>query len=632
MKSPKEILQEYWGYDAFRPIQEDIILSVLKGKDTLAVLPTGGGKSICFQVPALLMNGTCLVISPLIALMLDQVEKLNALGIPSRAIYTGMSTGEIEDIMIACEEGDIKFLYISPERLISEKFLDRLQDFPIALLAIDEAHCISQWGYDFRPAYLHISEIKPLLKKIPTIALTASATNKVKDDIVEKLKLQQPAIFFGSFKRENLSYHVSLADDKINALINILRKQKGSSIVYCKTRKKTKEISDLLNQFQFNTDFYHAGLTQDQRNEKQRSWLKGETKCMICTNAFGMGIDKPDVRLVVHMDVPDCLENYYQEAGRAGRDGAYAEAILLFRKQELEELKTLPDQKFPSITVIRKIYRALCNHFQLPTGVGSGTWFDFDIQSFTLSFNLNLYEVLYSLEVLKQEELLTYQDQVFTPSTVYFSTDRTTLETFEKQFPDLEPLIKMLLRTYGGIFDHATKINERQISWLLKSDIQKVKSSLKTLHKFGIIDYRPAKENAQIHFLHDRFVSDELNIDYENYQSRKREYTIRIEKIIGYVQANSCRASFISSYFGDDKNYVCGICDICIKKQEKHFQDERSEDLIKKIKNILNDHPKSLNEISQSLECVPEKLKNVLRFLEEEGVVQMNLNGTYEMK
>ncbi|NBO49278.1 MAG: RecQ family ATP-dependent DNA helicase, partial [Chitinophagia bacterium] len=570
--TPREVLKKYWGYDSFRPLQEQIIQSIVDGKDTLAILPTGGGKSICFQVPALLSKGTCLVVSPLIALMQDQVERLNKMHIAAKAITTGLSLSEIDEIMDACEENELKFLYISPERLGNKRFLDN----------------------------------------VPIIALTASATPKVKIDIADKLQLHQPSIFFGSFKRENLAYKNIQTEDKINTLIQLIKHASGSSIVYCKTRRRAKEFSDLLNQFQLKADFYHAGLTQEQRSEKQQDWIAGITPCIVCTNAFGMGIDKPDVRLVVHMDVPDCLENYYQEAGRAGRDEQYAEAVLLFRKQELEELRLLPETKFPSIATIRKVYKALGNYCQLPSGSGKGMNFDFDMQLFLNSFKVSLNEVLYSLETLKQEGIIHYQDQVFSPSTVVFLSDRTSLESFEKEYPALEPLIKLLLRTYGGIFDVAIKINEKQLAWLLKTDITYVKTDLMKLHQKGIIEYLAAKETTQIVFLEDRIVSEELHINYPLYQERKKEYTNRIEKMIYYTESLECRSIVLSNYFGDTNNVACGKCDFCLSTNKSATDKKVIFELTKKIKKELQSHERTIAELELILGIEKSVIKESL--------------------
>lgn len=630
--TPEEILQQYWGYDQFRPLQKDIIQAVLNGKDTLAIMPTGGGKSICFQVPALIKDGTCLVISPLIALMMDQVQKLNKLGISAKAIHTGLSSDEIEDIITLCEEGDLKFLYVSPERLKSNRFLERLEDMPISMLAVDEAHCISQWGYDFRPAYLHIASVKYYLNNIPIIALTASATPKVKDDIAEKLNLKNPSLFFGSFARENLSYQVVQVDDKINFLRKLLAQHPGSSIVYCKTRKRTKEFSDLLQQFEFKADFYHAGLNQEQRSAKQQDWISGKIDCIVCTNAFGMGIDKPDVRLVVHMDVPDCLENYYQEAGRAGRDGKYASAVLLFRNQELEELKLLPNQRFPGIDVIRKVYKAVCNYFQLPIGSGNGKFFDFDIQAFTTAFKLNLFEVLYCLDILKQEEILTYQEQVFSPSTLMFTTEKRTLEMFEVEHENLEPLIKILLRTYGGVFDSPIRINESQIAWLLKWDISNVRESLKKLHQYGITEYHPSKESAQILFQQERIQADELQINYPHYLARKKEYSQRIDHMIKFIQSKNCRSIIISNYFGDTLPMKCGICDRCISNTKSEPSKKFISDLLKKIKIEIKKRQMSFGELMIALKQDEVIMKAAIEILEKEGQIISGVDGKFREK
>ena len=496
--TPLDILQKYWGHQQFRKSQEEIIRSVLDGKDTLAILPTGGGKSVCFQVPAMAMEGMCLVISPLIALMEDQVNKLVENNMPAAALTSGMRNKDLFEILEAAANNELKFLYVSPERLQTKSFQERLIDLPISLIAVDEAHCISQWGYDFRPSYLNIATIREKLKNIPLIALTASATEKVKKDIQEKLLMKMPQVFMTSFERKNLSYTVEKSDDKINKIVAWILKCDGSGIVYCRTRRRTKEISDLLVGHQINSAFYHAGLDQDTRKEKQEDWINGKTKIIVCTNAFGMGIDKPDVRVVIHADVPDCLENYYQEAGRAGRDGNTAHAVLLYRDAELQDLRMLPDTKFPSMEVIRKVYHALGNYLQLPTGLGRGKYFDFVIEDFIEKFKLNLNEVIYSLQALKQEQIISYLEKTFTPSTVQFLSSRNRIEAFEEIHKELEPIIKSLLRTYGGIFDGPIQINETQLAWILKRDIISIRELLTTLHQSGIIDYIP-RITANLH-------------------------------------------------------------------------------------------------------------------------------------
>ena len=392
--SPQEILKTYWGHTSFRPLQEDIINCIIEGRDALAILPTGGGKSVCFQIPAMLKEGCCLVISPLIALMEDQVQNLKDKDIPAAAIMAGMTMHETKDILSECMHGALKFLYVSPERLETRLFLEHIDDLPINLIAVDEAHCISQWGYDFRPSYLNISKIRERLPEIPMIALTASATTMVKEDLLEKLKMKKSKTFMTSFFRPNLVYTAEPCLDKINRMLDIISKVSGSGIIYCKTRRKTKEISDILQQHGIQSDFYHAGLEQESRKEKQNNWLSGNIRIMVCTNAFGMGIDKPNVRLVLHADIPDCVENYYQEAGRAGRDGKKSYAVLLFNEIEIAALKQMPDIRFPGIKIIRNVYQALANYFQVPNGLGADQYFDFDLDDFIQKFKLNLNEII----------------------------------------------------------------------------------------------------------------------------------------------------------------------------------------------------------------------------------------------
>src|SRR6185312_5437043 len=433
MTNAVAILIKYWGYDAFRPLQQEIIDSVLSGNDTLAIMPTGGGKSMCFQVPTMSKEGLCLVVSPLIALMKDQVLNLKNKGIPALSIYSGMSFTEVEKTLKNAAYGNFKFLYVSPERLETELFLEYVSIIKINLIAVDEAHCISQWGYDFRPPYLRIAALREYFPDVPVLALTASATLEVQKDICEKLlfkKNQQP--FQQSFERANLSYSAFELSSKQNKLLTILKKVAGSGIVYCKTRKRTKEIAEMLSLNGISADFYHAGLTNEERNKKQEDWINNKTRIIACTNAFGMGIDKPDVRTVVHYDVPDSLENYYQEAGRAGRDGKKSYAVLLYNSFELEDLKKQLDKKFPSNETIKKIYGDLCNFLQLPAGSGESNNYDFDINAFVKNFKLDAFVVNSVLKILEQEQLITYSEQFFQSPTVVFTIDKKGLNEFEK--------------------------------------------------------------------------------------------------------------------------------------------------------------------------------------------------------
>jgi ATP-dependent DNA helicase RecQ len=446
MDTPLSILQQYWHHDQFRPMQEEIIQSVLDGKDTLALLPTGGGKSICFQVPALITDGLCLVISPLIALMRDQVEGLLQKDIPAVALHSGLSFYEVKQILQQATHGDFKFMYLSPERLETNLFKEYLPALNISLLVVDEAHCVSQWGYDFRPPYLRIANLRDELPEVNIIALTASATPIVQDDIIEKLKFSEPAVFRQSFERPNISYSSFLVDSKINKVIEILSKVSGCSIVYCNSRRQTKEIAYLLGLEQISADYYHAGLSQEIRDQKQQAWIDNKVRVMICTNAFGMGIDKPDVRSVIHYDIPECLENYYQEAGRAGRDGKKSYAVLVYQSENLTALTVLPDRRFPPVPEIKKVYQALADYLQVPVGIGEGQYFDFDLLEFIKNFKLENLLVINTLKVLEQEGHITFSETIFLPSQVNFITSKETLNQFETSHPETEALIKCLLR------------------------------------------------------------------------------------------------------------------------------------------------------------------------------------------
>ncbi|MEO6836881.1 MAG: ATP-dependent DNA helicase RecQ [Ginsengibacter sp.] len=525
MKEPKEILKEYWGYDSFRPLQEEIINSILASQDTLALMPTGGGKSICFQVPAMINEGICLVVSPLIALIKDQVANLKKKGIPALSVYSGMSFIEVKKTLQNAAYGNFKFLYVSPERLETELFLEYLPSLKLNLIAVDESHCISQWGYDFRPSYLRIAAIREYFPKVPVLALTASATLEVQKDICEKLKFKKGALSFQqSFERPNLSYSVFELSIKQNKLLTILKKVPGCGIVYCKTRKKTKEIAEMLKMNGILADFYHAGLTNEDRNKKQEEWINNKTRIIVCTNAFGMGIDKPDVRTVVHYDVPDALENYYQEAGRAGRDGKKSYAVLLYNESEITDLKNKVSSRFPSKEIIRKIYGSLCNFLQLPSGSGEGLSFDFDINTFVKNFKLDTFTVNSVLKILEQEKLINYSEQFFSPPTIVFTTDKSLLNTFEKSYPQYEDLIKGLLRSYDGIFDFPAVINETQLSKFVSVKKENLQKSLFELKEMGIIDYVSQKEKPQIFFLHDRVKADDLFINEKNILLRKKNF------------------------------------------------------------------------------------------------------------
>ena len=630
--TPEHILKTYWGHEQFRPSQLEIISAVLNGNDTLAILPTGGGKSICFQVPAMAKEGLCLVISPLIALMEDQVNRLRDNNMSAAALTSGMRPQDQHEILEAAINNELKFLYVSPERLQTKSFVATLQELPISLIAVDEAHCISQWGYDFRPAYLNIALVRETLVDVPVIALTASATEKVKQDIQERLLMSSPTVFMTSFNRKNLSYRAEKSDDKITKIVSWIKKTPGSGIVYCRTRKRTKEISDLLNGHQIISDFYHAGLDQETRKQKQEDWIKGQTNIMVCTNAFGMGIDKANVRIVIHADVPDCLENYYQEAGRAGRDGQPAKAILLYREQELEELKTLPDIKYPSIYTIRKVYHALGNYFQLPIGAGKGEFLNFNLDDFLNKFKLNLNEVVYSLQALKQEEIISYLEKTFSPSSVQFISNRNRIESFEELHSDLEPIIKALLRTYGGIFDGPVNINETQLAWILKRDIITIKEQLLALHQSGIIEFIPKNDKPQISYLQERIKSEELQINHENYLLRKKEYAGRINSMINFTQDVTCKSMLIGNYFGDTQIQACGICDNCEEKILIKTREKNIPDVINAILTLIKEESKTIEYLKQAINADEKSIVTAIAFLKDEDKISIQHGSKIGLK
>ncbi|MEO5942211.1 MAG: ATP-dependent DNA helicase RecQ [Ferruginibacter sp.] len=610
------ILKKYWGYDTFRPLQEDIINAVLDKKDVLALLPTGGGKSICFQVPAMMMEGICLVISPLIALMKDQVENLNKRGISALAVYSGMHFMEVKKTLQNAAFGSYKFLYVSPERLETKLFLEFLPAIKPSLIAVDEAHCISQWGYDFRPPYLRIANLREQLPGVPVIALTASATGEVQNDICKKLNFTKAGIRFRqSFERPNLSYSIFQPQAKQVKLVEILKNVAGSAIVYCKSRKHTQEVSRLLMQHNISADFYHAGLSNEQRTTKQDSWIKNKTRVIVCTNAFGMGIDKPDVRVVAHYNVPDCLENYYQEAGRAGRDGKRAYAVLLHDDKETDELLSKIDLKYPEPAQIKKTYTDLMNYLQVAAGSGEGITFDFDITTFASNFKLNVLQATYCIQAMAQEDILSYNEIVFKPSLAEFIVSKNDLAEFELQHPELENIIKGLLRAYEGIFDFACSINENMLAKFIKLPAAEVTAQLKKLHQYHIINYLPVSEKPQLFLQQNRMYADDFKIDHKKIIDRKQHYRQRTEAIIAYVNnKKDCRSKIIASYFGDDNVAKCKICDNCINAAEKEMTAKLFKDLSDKIFSLLKNEPMNIETLVKSL--IPAKEKNIWKAID----------------
>ena len=639
MNAPVQILKQYWGYDSFRPLQEDIINAVLDGKDTLALLPTGGGKSICFQVPAMAKDGLCLVVSPLIALMKDQVESLKQKGIPSLAIYSGMSFLEIRKTLQNAAYGNYKFLYVSPERLETNLFLEMLPALNINLLAVDEAHCISQWGYDFRPPYLRIAILREWLPGVPVLALTASATKVVQDDICDKLKPPPPAgggtlehswtRFQQSFERLNLSYSVFNVPSKQNKLLEILKNIPGTAIVYCKSRKHTREMADLLRLHQINADYYHAGLSNDERSKKQENWISNKTRVIVSTNAFGMGIDKPDVRVVVHYDAPDCLENYYQEAGRAGRDGKRAYAVLLYNNKEIENLQQQSAIRFPKEEEIKQVYISMMNHLQVAAGSGEGISYDFDIVVFAAAFKINILTATYAIKALEQEDIISFNEVFFKPSTVVFTTNREELTDFEKQNPALEPLLKGLLRSYEGIFDFPATVYESKLAKFIQADMADLKKDLKKLNDYGIISYSVQKDKPQITLLQNRMYNDNYRINTSDYLKRKQNFEERAEAMIGYIKKSSgCRSQHIAAYFTPVKINSCGICDNCINEKVIHISTEEFKLITNHITDSTKDIAVSVEDILLNLKSIKkEKVWQVINYLLAEGKLKSDKDG-----
>ncbi|MGB4845441.1 MAG: ATP-dependent DNA helicase RecQ [Ferruginibacter sp.] len=625
-----EILKEYWGYDHFRPLQEDIINAVLDGKDTLALLPTGGGKSVCFQVPAMAKEGICLVISPLIALMKDQVEGLKQKGIPALAIYSGMSFLEIKKTLQNAAYGNYKFLYVSPERLETNMFLEFLPAMNINLLAVDEAHCVSQWGYDFRPPYMRVASLREFIPEVPVLALTASATKTVQDDICDKLifgKTQQR--FQQSFERKNLSYSVFNVPSKQNKLLEILKNVPGTAIVYCKSRKHTREIADLLRLHNINADYYHAGLNNEERNKKQENWIGNKTRVIACTNAFGMGIDKSDVRVVVHYDVPDCLENYYQEAGRAGRDGKRAYAVLLYNNKELENLIAQTDIRFPKEEEIRQIYIAIMNHLQIPAGSGEGISYDFDIAAFSTAFKINILTATYAIKALEQDGIISFNEVFFKPSTVVFTSNRDELIDFEKQNPALEPLLKGLLRSYEGIFDFPATVYETKLAKFIQVDVSDLKNDLKKLDGYGIISYSAQKDTPQLTLLQNRMYTDTYKINTADYLKRRDNFDARVKAMLGYIKKTTgCRSVHIANYFSDVKINACAICDNCINEKVIYISTEEFNTISHQINELTKQAGVPIDKIMEGLKGIKkEKIWGVINYLQSENRIKTDKEG-----
>ncbi len=612
----RQILTKYWGYTTFRPLQEDIIISVAEGKDTLALMPTGGGKSITYQVPAMAKEGICIVVTPLIALMKDQVNRLNSLEIRSMAIHSGMSGEEIDIALDNCIYGDYKFLYISPERISTRLFQTRVSRLNINLVAVDEAHCISQWGYDFRPSYLKIAGMRELIsEKVPFLALTASATLAVTEDIMKKLEFRNKNVLRTSFERKNISYLVRKVEDKGTWLINNLQKAKGSGIVYVRSRKRCREIAELMVSKGISADFYHAGLPQEMRDRKQTAWTTGATRIIVSTNAFGMGIDKAEVRFVIHWEMPDSIEEYFQESGRAGRDGKQAFAILLYSSSDKKHLEDSLRRKFPPVEKIKDIYEALCNYLRVPEGAGKDNVFDFSIQDFVSKYRLPVIETFNSLNFLQREGYIEFTEEINNPSRVHFVVGRDDLYKFQVANEAFDGFIKLLLRSYTGMFSEFVAINEDSLSKKSGLPRDTIYKFLVKLSSLNIVRYIPGKKTALVIFTEERLERKALMISPDNYIEVKDKHIFRVNKMIDYADTSTrCRSVILLDYFGEESDR-CGNCDVCRERNELDLSKYEFDIILDEIKELLTGNKFDARELVSKISQPEEKVVKVIRWL-----------------
>ena len=627
MQEIKQILIKYWGYPHFRPKQESIIQSVLDGRDTLALLPTGGGKSICYQIPGIQLGGITLVITPLIALMKDQVENLKKRNIKAVALFSGMKKPEYELALNKCTHGDTHFLYLSPERLTSNRFRDILPQLDVKLLAVDEAHCISQWGYDFRPPYLKIAEIRSMFPTVPILALTATATPEVVEDIQEKLEFGTDGQFIkDSFSRKNLIYFVSKEENKQEVLLKMARKQKGTGIVYVRNRKKTKEIADFLIKENISASYYHAGLDSRIRDKRQKEWKEGYIRIIVSTNAFGMGIDKDNVRFVLHLDLPDNPESYFQEAGRAGRDGTKAFSVILWENSDINNLKKYFELSFPPIEIIKSIYQALGNYYNLATGAGAGQTFNFDIVGFSKQYNQNPIIAFNCIKFLENQGLLVMSDAFYRPSKIRIRMEGGDLYRFQVDFPRYDNLLKYILRTYTGLFQDYVNINESQIQSTFNLSPEQLKDLFNQLVKLDVLDYIPENNKPQITFISERLAANDFYISKDVYDNRRRTALERMNAMIHYVESNNkCRSQILLSYFGEKNSKRCGFCDVCIDRNKPQLSELEFDLLVDEIKPILKETPMFIDDLVFTVETEDaDKLLNVIQWLQDNGKIKEN--------
>ena len=629
----QEVLKKYWGYDSFRSLQAEIIDSLLQGCDTLALMPTGGGKSICYQVPALMLDGICLVVSPLIALMKDQVQQLQNRGIKAACLISGTTGIEQEIVYNKCIHGSIKLLYVSPERLKQQVFIEHFRQMRVSFIAVDEAHCISQWGYDFRPSYLEIAKIRAYHPKIPMLALTATATPQVADDIRRQLMFTATSrLFKSSFQRPNLAYMVFREEDKMGRLLRIAYNVGGSGIIYVRNRRRTHEIADRLVANGISATYYHAGLEPKERDIAQRRWTQGEVRAIVATNAFGMGIDKPDVRYVVHMDIPTSIEAYFQEAGRAGRDGNKAYAVLLYNDDDLDTLQRNFESNYPTRKQIANIYRAICNYYQLPIGSGTDCQFDFDFEALCSTYRFNVMEFFSAARFLEKEGLLSLPELDESQSRLYIPLSREDVYRFQVEQPRYSDLMALLLRMYGGLFSDFAPISEQVLARRLYLDPQQIRNMLLHMDALKAIIYRPRHLKPQIIFTSPRIDADDLYLTESNYTELKQQAAKRMEAIRRYVlSAEDCRSTMLLHYFGETEAAPCGSCDYCLQHKKTVSSDDTAA-LKARILQLIKEKPCRAEELIEQVGNIDEEhIRQMLRELVDQRLVTINKSLQFEV-
>jgi ATP-dependent DNA helicase RecQ len=622
MEKGREILKKYWGFNHFRPFQEEIVDDVIYGHDTLALLPTGGGKSICFQVPGIAREGITIVISPLISLMQDQVKNLQAKGIRAKEITSGMSFRDIDIILDNAKFGGIDFLYTSPERIKSKLFIERFKLMQVGLIVVDEAHCISEWGHDFRPSYKEIKALRNYHPEVPIIAVTATATKRVQEDIIDLLELKKVKVHIASFTRNNLSYQINKVENKTSKILEYCSKNLNQSgIIYCQTRKSVKEIAKLLHASNLKIGIYHGGMNMEDRSLMLNEWLKGKINIMVATNAFGMGIDKPDVRFVLHYEFPNNLEAFFQESGRAGRDGKDANCIVYWEEKDIQLLKDKNNSLFPSIEIVKMTYRALCNYLKIAIGSGKDETYHFDIQQLAQKFQLNIQNTYQALKILELNNDLVFNETVFTPSRLQIVIGNTELYNFQIKNEKFTPLISLITRSYPGIFTQFFDIYENQISDRLKTSKEIIVKQLKELEKFGVIDINWQSNLPTVTLTHERLPDDYLNLSEEVYFNRKSNAFNRLEQVILFLeQTEICRSKFLVNYFNQSSEN-CGSCDICIKNNQIKLTEIELEN---KILTFLNEE-KELTEIYSNINFDEKIINQVLqKLIQSEKIIEIN--------